>query len=193
MAEGGGLDPQRLSRPSRFERAPARLSGSPSEIWRAAGRVDRHARDPRAPSGFKPAAEAAPRHCPLNWRMAEHSKLTQLSPRHRASNTRPRPRGLAILYWYRRRDSNSHCPRSERGDSFRLVYVGVIGAHGAIRTLTVRSLKPFPLPVGIRARYWCGQSDLNAHRAGFKPAVSAVGLCPRCWSPVRESNPASPA
>jgi hypothetical protein len=30
LAEGGGLDPQRQSRPAGFEPAPARLSGSPS-------------------------------------------------------------------------------------------------------------------------------------------------------------------
>src|SRR4051812_31195476 len=32
LAEGGGLDPQTLQVPSRFERAPARLSGSPSTM-----------------------------------------------------------------------------------------------------------------------------------------------------------------
>ena len=36
-----------------------------------------------------------------------------------------------------------------------------IGAHGAIRTLTGRHLKPFPLPVGIRARCWCPVGGSN--------------------------------
>jgi hypothetical protein len=34
-AEGAGYAPQRQCRPPRFERAPARLSGSPSWNWRA--------------------------------------------------------------------------------------------------------------------------------------------------------------
>lgn len=91
MAEGGGLAPQRQGPPIPLRTGAGALVRFTFRDWRAAGRVDRHAQILRtirvqAGGGGRSAS------LPLDWRMAEHSKLTQLR---RAVVLPTRARGLA--------------------------------------------------------------------------------------------------
>src|SRR5678815_3577910 len=50
------------------------------------------------------------------------------------------------------------------------------GAHGEIRTRTVRILSSAPLLIGLRGRWEkCSRSDSHRHFAGFRSAASALG------------------
>jgi hypothetical protein len=125
--------PRASQLPSRFERAPARLSGSPSMI--GGQRVVSIAMRSRAPSGFKPATEAAPLHCP-DWRMAEHSKPTRLGTAPSCFQHAPAASRVSHpVNWYRRRDSNSHFPVLSR----------------------------MPPTDWATSAYWYARSDSNAH------------------------------
>jgi hypothetical protein len=72
--------------------------------------------------------------------------------------------------WYWRRDSNPHCPRSERGDSCRLVYASMVRAARFERALSTLSTL-FLCLLGY-AR------ELVSH-GGFDPAFSTL----RGWRP----------
>lgn len=81
----------------------------------------------------------------------------------RRTRTRNQPllrRPLGTSTWYRRRDSNPHCPVSETGASYQLRYGGVS----------------------------CRGRDSHPHWTGSQPAASALGL-PRRISSERASAP----